>query len=108
MKISARAAVDIEATVQSRSGLWGIFLPLQNQPWPEEPEPTFEEMTLREMLNLRDVPWRQDRRLPYIGCSDRQMKTIHPCPVAPATADGGSLISKSAATLTISSSKIFM
>jgi len=54
-----------EATVQSYSGLWGklqfsiermeywhIFLAQQNQPWPEEPEPKFEEMTLREMLNL--------------------------------------------------------
>ena len=52
VKISARAAVDIDATVQSYSGLWGIFLAQQNQPWPEEPEPKFEEMTLREMLNL--------------------------------------------------------
>jgi hypothetical protein len=38
--------------VQSYSGLLGIFLTQQNQPWPEGPEPKLEEITFREVLNL--------------------------------------------------------
>jgi hypothetical protein len=73
VKISARAAVDIEATIQSYSGLWGIFLAQQNQPWPEEPEPKFEEMTLREMLNLSITGTFRGGRIGNFRISDVQI-----------------------------------
>lgn len=52
VKISARAGVDIEATVQNYFGLWSIFLGQQNTSLREEAEPKLEEITLRETLNL--------------------------------------------------------